>query len=398
MNAPQQLLILARVTHYEYQGRFYSYTPYAREIEVWADLFSEVVVAGTLRHEAPPADCTMFAHPNIKVVPVFEAGGDGVKAKVLQLFCLPLILGQLFYYMLMADAIQIRCPADLGLLGAIFGPLFSRNLVAKYATQWLPFANEPLAWRFQRWLLKSRWWGGPVTVYGEWPNQPPNVIPFFNSMLTDSDVERAKLASCRPKATEVLRVLFVGRLSQAKNVHTLLHAVAQAETPVRRIDCTIVGEGPERSALEQLAVNLGIADRVHFAGGLSFADVLCHYERAEALVLASDIEGWPKVIAEGMAFGLVCVGSTRGLMPQMLGDKRGYLVPPRDIAALRAALEQIAAHPGESAMMGAQAAAWAQRFTIEKLRENFRQILIKHWGINERNWTAQTAAPNFKPV
>lgn len=376
----ERLLILARVTHYRHEGRLYAYTPYAREIELWADIFPQVMIAGTCRNEPPPGDCMAFTRPNISILPVVEGGGHGIKARIEQVVLLPRMIWQVLKYLSQADAVHARCPCDLGCLGLIFAPLFSRYMIAKYATQWLPFEGEPLSWRIQRGLIKSWWWKGPVTVYGRWPDQPSKVIPFFTSVLSEAQLSRARKAAERQRDTGTLRVLFVGRLSQSKNVDVLLKAVAAARTATRSIACTIIGEGPERASLEELAQSLGISDRVEFTGGLPFEEVLGHYERADMLVLASNIEGWPKAVAEGMAFGLVCAGSARGLMPQMLGEERGFIVEPRNVEMLREALEQVAADPKKAAQMGTGAAAWAQRFSLENLRDSLRQLLRESWG------------------
>lgn len=376
----ERLLILARVTHYQHEGRLYGYTPYAREIELWADIFPKVMIAGTCRNEPPPGDCMAFTRANISILPVVEGGGHGFKARLKQMLMLPRMVWQVLGYLRRADAVHARCPCDLGCLGLVFAPLFSRYLIAKYATQWLAFDGEPVSWRIQRALIKSRWWKGPVTVYGHWPEQPAKVIPFFTSVLSEAQLSRARAAAARPRDPSKLRVLFVGRLSASKNVDILLRAVAGARTRSRLISCTVIGEGPERASLEALARSLGIAERVVFTGGVPFEEVLGHYEHADMLVLASNVEGWPKAVAEGMAFGLVCAGSACGLIPQMLGEERGFIVPPRSVESLRAALEQVAADPQRAAKMGKSAATWAQRFSLERLGDSLRRVIQERWG------------------
>src|SRR5262249_38903209 len=153
---------------------------------------------------------------------------------------------------------------------------------------------------------------------------PRHVIPFFTSLLTAEQLERAKASAARPRRGPGLRILYTGRLSKAKNVDVLLRAMAAADT----ISATIVGVGPERESLAALARSLGIENRVVFTGGLPFDGVIEHLESSDVLVLASETEGWPKSIAEGMAFGLACIGSNIGIVPQMLGEGRGFTVPP----------------------------------------------------------------------
>ena len=375
MKPIETMLVLSRVAHYEQAGRLYAYTPYAREIDIWADLFPRIAIAGTLRQEPPPGDATPFTRDNITVWPVTDPGSR----RLAQLAALPLQLWQLSRYMLRADAIQVRCPADVGLLGVLLAPLFSRRLYAKYATQWTGFPDESWFWRLQRFVLGSRWWHGPVTVYGDWSPQPRHVVPFFTSVLTAAQVAHARaVVAARSPVRAPVRLLFVGRLAKAKNVDMILEAMA-APGLNGQLHCTIVGDGPERAALEALTARLGLQAKVQFTGGVSFERVLEYYAQADVLVLTSDMEGWPKAIAEGMTFGLVCIGTDRGLVPQMLGDGRGLLIPHRDRGALTAALRQVVEHPDQCAPMARRAAAWAQRHSLEGLREALRELLAARW-------------------
>jgi glycosyltransferase involved in cell wall biosynthesis len=384
MNTVRKLLIVARVDHYRHEGQFHTYAPYGREINIWADLFKEVTIVGTLRDEPPAGDCTPLA-ANVMVLPVAELSGAGFGGRLRQAARLPATIWKLMRSMCQADAIHVRCPCDLGLLGVLLAPLFSRRLYAKYATQWTGFAGEPLAWRLQRALLRSWWWRGPVTVYGDWPDQPAHVVSFFTSVLTEEQVGRAHAVmtarTCSPD--QPLRVLFVGRLSKSKNVDVVLEAVAMARRLGEQVSCLIVGEGPERTALEARARQLGLNGYARFAGGVSFERVLEFYEQSDALVLVSELEGWPKAIAEGMSFGLTCIGADRGMVPQMLGDGRGIVVSPGDVGALSVALQKVAAHRDLGREMGCRAAAWAQQHSLEGLREALRQLLAERWQLKE---------------
>lgn len=377
----EKLLIISHVIHYQWNDQLFAYGPYAREVDIWADLFPHVIIASPYRKEPPPGDATAFTRQNISIVPVKETGGEQFKAKLVQFLSLPALVYQLIRAMRLAEAIHVRCPGNLGLLGVLLAPLFTRYLVAKYAGQWIGYPREPRSYRVQRTLLASRWWRGPVTVYGRWPSQPPHVIPFFTSILTDDQINRARAASRRRGFHHPLRVLYVGRLSAKKNVDKLLSAIALLQSERLAFECTVVGDGPQRHALESLAEEIGLGESIRFPGAVEFERVLDFYEWADILVLASESEGWPKAIAEGMAFGLICIGSNRGLVPQMLGDGRGLLVPPGDVAALANALRQIATAPDNFQEMRARAAAWGQQYSLENLRDALHNLLVAHWGI-----------------
>jgi glycosyltransferase involved in cell wall biosynthesis len=370
-----RLLITSHVIHYRHQGRLYAYGPYAREIDQWADLFAEVEIASPCRDQAPPGDCLPFERANISVLPQKEAGGETLWAKLGLLASIPGMVWGLGSAMRHADAIHVRCPGNLGLIGAVLAPLFSRRIIAKYAAQWNGGAGEPFSARLQRAILSSWWWKGPVTVYGNWPGSPKHVIPFFTSLLTAEQIERARQSAARDRRGPGLKVLYTGRLSKAKNVDVLLRSAAR----VPGASVTIIGTGPERDSLAALASELGMAERVEFTGGLPFESVIDYLSAADVLVLASETEGWPKSIAEGMAFGLACIGSNVGFVPQML-EGRGFAVTPRDEDGLTAALLRIAESPDRLAEMRQGAAVWAQRYSLEGLRDALRDLMAEWWG------------------
>jgi len=369
-----RLLVISPVVHYRHGGRLHTFAGYARELDVWADLFDEVTVVGLWRDQPPAADCLALTRENIGLYRVIETGGTTWHKKALQLLALPALIWQLHRAMRTAETILVRCPGNLGLLGALLAPLHSRRLVAKYAGQWNDYPGEPWTERLQRRLLGSRWWPGPVLVYGEWPNQRPHVVPLFTTVLTAAEVGRARRARLRRRPDGPLRILFVGRLVPAKNAHVLISALGRLDQRAIAFSCVIVGEGPEGPRLEAEVARLGLRSRVSFTGGVPFAEVLDHYERADVLVRASEAEGWPKVIAEAMAFGLVCVGSDRGLMPWMLGDGRGLVVPAGDAETLAAALKRIATDP-QIARTAAQATDDWRHYSLDDLHDALRTVV-----------------------
>jgi glycosyltransferase involved in cell wall biosynthesis len=275
----------------------------------------------------------------------------------------------------------VRVPGNIGLIGTVLGPLFSRRLVAKYAAQWQPFPGEPASVKFQRWLLKSRWWRGPVTVYGEWPGQPKHIIPFFTSILADEQVARARVAVSKPRPAGPLRIVFVGRLSESKNVHVILKALGRMRDEGVAAVLRVVGHGPYLPALAKLTAELGIEDRVEFVGGLAHDRVLDVLEDSDVHVLVSECEGWPKATAEAMTFGLVSIGSDRGFVPTMLGDGRGLVVPVGDDAALARELMNVARTPERYEAMREAAAQWGRQRSLEGLREAIRELLSRAWAV-----------------
>ena len=77
----QNLLIVSSAIHYRHGGRLFAYGAYAREIDIWADLFPRVSIAAPCRDEEPPGDCLPLTRANVEVVPQWETGGNNFRAK-----------------------------------------------------------------------------------------------------------------------------------------------------------------------------------------------------------------------------------------------------------------------------------------------------------------------------
>ncbi len=124
-------------------------------------------------------------------------------------------------------------------------------------------------------------------------------------------------------------VLFVGRLDyNQKRVHRVIETWALAEHVRPDWHLTIVGDGPERENLERLVRDLNLRN-VSFEG---FRSPRPYYERASLLVLASEFEGFPLVLAECMSFGVVPVvyGSYSAVYDIIKDGKNGMIVKPEN--------------------------------------------------------------------
>jgi glycosyltransferase involved in cell wall biosynthesis len=380
--APRRLVIVSHVVHYRHRGALYAYGPYSREIDIWADLFPEVIVAAPLRDGPPPADCLRLDRPNISIAPQVEAGGDGAAAKLKLALACPALVVRLACTLARADAIHVRCPGNLGLVAAVIAPLFGRPLVAKYAGQWNGYVAEPATVRFQRRVLRSGWWRGPVTVYGRWPGEPSHVVPFFTSMMTSQQVQRAAdVARARRVHGAPLRVLYAGVLTPRKRICALIDALKLAADRGAALDAVIVGGGPEEETLRRRASDLGIARSVRFVGAVPFDEALRWYEWADCLVLPSrHSEGWPKVVAEAMTHGVIPIAVDHGQLRAMVED-RGILLSSGSADEIAGALTELAARPGDFLSMAQRAARWAGQYSLEGLRDALRLLLSSSWKV-----------------
>ncbi len=172
----------------------------------------------------------------------------------------------------------------------------------------------------------------------------------INNEEYSTPVSRAKIETLRSRlrvAPTDRVVLFLGRLEEIKGLSYLLQAFSQ----VARTNAVLViaGEGNERPRLEKMAADLGIEDRVRFAGYVSPEDALPYYAMAYALVLPSvsvrhGKELWGLVVNEAMNQGVPVIASDSvgaaagGLVRDGIN---GFVIPERNSAALASAIQKI---------------------------------------------------------
>lgn len=150
-------------------------------------------------------------------------------------------------------------------------------------------------------------------------------------------------------ASEPLQVGYVGRLEPHKGVDVLIRAVAA--TPGVQLE--IVGDGPDRAALECGAQVAGISDRVCFTGFREQGELADVYRGFDvvvvpSLVTPSWIEQFGRVAVEAMASGAVVVASDSGALPEVVGDA-GVIVPAGEVEPLAAALAELRDDAGRRA-------------------------------------------------
>jgi glycosyltransferase involved in cell wall biosynthesis len=166
------------------------------------------------------------------------------------------------------------------------------------------------------------------------------------------------------------RLVHVGSLVGVKDQVMLLRAMARLEADVT---LDIIGTGPERARLEQMAAALGILNRVHFAGGVQHADLPDYYRGAALNVLTSRHEGLGMVTLEAAACGVPTISTAVGLLPDH--PAMGMTVPVGDDAALANAIEDLLTNPERRTALGQSAYQTVQeRFTIQHTAATFRNL------------------------
>lgn len=157
----------------------------------------------------------------------------------------------------------------------------------------------------------------------------------------------------------------MGRLHSDKGFDLLLRAVAPTLVRHPEWSLVVLGEGPDRAALEAQAAELGIAGRARFPGRVAARDAVLRH--AALFVLSSRFEGFPNALVEAMACGVATVSfDCRSGPAEIVRDGvDGVLVPPGDAEALGAAIERLVSDPAERERLAARAPEVVARFGAE---------------------------------
>jgi glycosyltransferase involved in cell wall biosynthesis len=135
---------------------------------------------------------------------------------------------------------------------------------------------------------------------------------------------------------ESATLVCVGRLDHSKGQDVLLNAMPQILTEVPQAKLLLIGDGPMRNELLQLAESLGIAQHCSFMGRLPHSEVLQAMASASVTIVPSRAEAFGLVNIESFAVGTPVVASNVGGIPEIYStpEKEGFLVPPNDSGAL----------------------------------------------------------------
>jgi len=137
-------------------------------------------------------------------------------------------------------------------------------------------------------------------------------------------------------------LVFMGELRPVKGIDVLLDAIASLRAAGRTVSATLVGDGPERTALQAQVEQLGLANAVHFRPAMPASEALT---LGRIMVVPSRAESLPYVVLEAAAGAKPLITTNVGGIPEIYGPLSNTLVPPLDSAALAQAIGRALDHP-----------------------------------------------------
>jgi glycosyltransferase involved in cell wall biosynthesis len=352
-------------------------------MNIWLQHVNEVILVAPIRESDtidPIESC--YLHSNIKVLPLrffqeyYQPDYSFFSRKyfwfTLKTTCL--FLPNLFRGMFNAEHIHLRCPGYIGLLGCLIQILFPFKVKsAKYAGNWDWASNQPASYRLQQRILRNTFLSKKiqVLVYGEWKDKTKNIVPAFTATYS----EVLKTDFVKPNLHECINLLFVGTLSTGKRPELCLEVLSQIKSKGYKVKLTFCGNGPLYKLIEEESFKMGLNNDVVILGNLNANDLVNQYINSHFLILPSKSEGWPKVLAEAMWWGVIPVATSISCVPQMLGDgTRGVIVQPDPEEITNRIIEVIQSDLFYS-KLSKSGLVWSRNYTIEKFEEQIIRLI-----------------------
>jgi glycosyltransferase involved in cell wall biosynthesis len=391
-----KFLVVTHVNHNIKGEKLYAYAPYVKEMGLWSKYAKNVeVIAPVLRKDL---NVTMRNYDNkntsITNVPIFSI--LSFKEYCLSIVRIPFILFKIFKAMFRAEHIHLRCPGNMGLLGCFAQVFFPHKpKTAKYAGNWDPKSKQPRSYRLQKWILSNTFLSRniKVLVYGDWPEQSKNIVPFFTASFSETEK-----GLHNKDFTSPFKFIFVGSLSPGKRpllTIKLIEALMGKGIPVK---LEIYGSGVMKNELQEYIATKNLDPFVRLMGNLKLDELKEVYKASHFLILASRSEGWPKAVAEAMFFGCIPVVTSVSCVPWMVGAppapeggakeitfaKRGVLAPPVHegganenewIENLVNRIVDLIKDTGEMKRKSLAAQEWSQEYTLERFEDAVKEVL-----------------------
>lgn len=346
------------------------------EVNQIVSRWDEIVHIACLHDGDPPAGFRPYSSPKIKFVPLKPTGGARLIEKLNILANAPNTVRTISREIRGATNVQLRTPTGIGVyLLPVFSFLMKRNYTfwVKYAGNWNA-PNCPNGYRFQRWWLLKNLANCKVTINGAWAEQPEHCLSFENPCLTTVEIAVGRRKTIEREFQPPFRMLFVGRLQDEKGVTILIEALKKVGVK-RLLKIDFVGDGPKRSDYERRCSELGIDATFH--GFLDRTRVHELMSKGHFLLLPSESEGFPKVVAEAACYGCVPIVSNVGSIGQYIDDTNGYLWQRNGERPYSAVLnEALSESPATLYEKAQNLSVLAEKFTFDRYVARLNDLIL----------------------
>jgi glycosyltransferase involved in cell wall biosynthesis len=367
--------IITHVPHVFNQGNYFAYAPYVREMNVWIKQADKIIIVAPLSNGQETTIDSNYKHDNIQFVAINSFDILSGKALLKTYSKVPKICWKLYTSMQRADHIHLRCPGNVGLLGCIVQILFPNKIkTAKYAGNWDPQSKQPWSYRLQKRILSNTFLTRKmqVLIYGEWQGLTKNCKSFFTASYYEEEKESLIVKDLESK----ISFIFVGSLVKGKNPMYAVQLVEELFSRGFDVCLNIYGEGIERNNLETYISKNNLAKLISLKGNQDKGTLKIGYLESNFVLLPSESEGWPKVIAEGMFWGCVPIATPVSCVPFMLDyGNRGVLLN-RNLNSDVMKIASLLINNKDFSLKQKKAFDWSQAYTLDVFESEIKKLIV----------------------
>ncbi len=386
--------VFTHVKHIRSAKSIYAYSPYVREMKLWFSQAEEIEIIAPVASGDRDSISIPYQFEGVifKAIPSFHL--LSLKGSFQALFKIPLIVYKVFGAMYRSDHIHLRCPGNIGLIACFVQILFPKKTkTVKYAGNWDPNAIQPWSYRLQKRILSNTFLtrNAKVLVYGQWPNQSKNIMPFFTASF--SEIEKVKIDK---NFASPFKFIFVGSLSLGKRPLIAIKIIEGLMGKGIPVKLEIYGSGVMKNELQEYISTKNLDPFVKLEGNFKLDELNEVYKASHFLILASQSEGWPKAVAEAMFFGCIPVATGVSCVPWMLNyGERGILLTDGEKRVMRienrgteigsdekewmeesvGKIIELIQDPEEMKRMSLAGQEWSQQYTLEKFESKIKKLL-----------------------
>lgn len=375
-NKKGTLAIFTLVVHKEHEGRYYGYAPYVSEMDMWNSHFEKVIVVGpfSTSKEIEKIDLN-YSHDNLSLVkvPVFNIKSIGSIFSLL--FSLPNMMYKMYKVMKAADYLHFRCPSNVSAVAAVVQILFPKTPKStKYAGNWDPNSNQPIGYRFQKWLLANRALtkNMKVLVYGDWNSKSKSVVPFMSATYRDNEKVDLKIKDYSKR----LKFVFIGAMVIGKRPMLTVQIIKALLDKGIDAELHMFGDGNLIEDVQSYVEKNKLSNFVKIYGNRDKETIKMCLLDAHFSILPSKSEGWPKAIAEGMFFGAIPISTQISCLPWILDyGKRGILIDDELERATETIIDELNKGNEYLNELSRKSLEWAQQYTIDRLAQEIERTI-----------------------
>ena len=377
-----KLIIISHKEVWKEQESYFTSGGFPFQIKAMSEIFSETRLICSIRRQKKEIGLTEISGNRLLVSPLPEPWFSGWMRHLAIGLWIPIHLKTVWKEIKSSDIVHTMVPGDIGLIGTLLSLILRKPLFVRHCGTW--GNHTTITDRFIHWLLPKIAKGKNVVMatgggkdYPEPLNR--NIKWIFSTSITKH--EWANLQLDKPwDGEESLNLITVGRLSNDKNVQSIIRALPKLQKHFQ-IKLDIVGDGDKLNSLLDVTKSLGLENNVTFHGNCRHDEVLKLLSNNHIFVFPTNTkEGFPKALLEAMACGLPSIATRVSVIPFLIENKCGIVIDHTNPNAIADAVLVMTSIKDEMREMGQRARKISKEYTLENWRDIIGARLEQIWG------------------